>query len=98
MVGRDPGEHDRVATPLELLFDLTFAACFGLVASQFATVLAAARYHAAVIGFAFASGAICWAWIGFSWFSSAYDTDDWIFRVATMVQMVGVLVLAIGIP
>ena len=47
---------------------------------------------------AFASFAICWAWVNFSWFSSAYDTDDWIFRLVTMVQMIGVLVLAIGLP
>ena len=39
-----------------------------------------------------------WAWINFSWFASAYDTDDWIFRLTTMVQMVGVLVLALGLP
>jgi low temperature requirement protein LtrA len=98
MGGRDPHERHRVATPLELLFDLTFASCFGLAASQFAPVLAEGRYAAALIGFGFASVAICWAWIGFSWFSSAYDTDDWIFRVVTMVQMIGVLVLAIGLP
>ncbi len=98
MRGRDPYERDRVATPLELLFDLTFATCFGLAASQFAAVLAEGRYAAALIGGGFASGAICWAWISFSWFSSAYDTDDWIFRVVTMVQMIGVLVLAIGLP
>jgi low temperature requirement protein LtrA len=41
---------------------------------------------------------ICWAWINFSWFSSAYDTDDWAFRLATMVQMVGVVILALGLP
>jgi low temperature requirement protein LtrA len=98
MGGRDPHEPHRVATPLELLFDLTFATCFGLAASQFAPVLAEGRYAAAFIGFGFASAAICWAWISFSWFSSAYDTDDWIFRVVTMVQMIGVLVLAIGLP
>jgi Bacterial low temperature requirement A protein (LtrA) len=34
----------------------------------------------------------------FSWFSSADDTDDWSFRVVTIVQMVGVLVLATGLP
>src|SRR6185295_7524803 len=31
-------------------------------------------------------------------FASAYDTDDWVFRLATMVQMVGVIVLALGLP
>ena len=98
MDGRDPHERHRVATPLELLFDLTFATSFGLAASQLADALAAGRFAAAVLGFGFASFAICWAWINFSWFSSAYDTDDWLFRIATMVQMVGVLVLAIGLP
>jgi len=97
MGGRDPHEEHRVATPLELLFDLTFATCFSFAASQFATELAEGRYAAAFLGFGFASFAICWAWINFSWFSSAYDTDDWLFRIATMVQMIGVLVLAIGL-
>jgi low temperature requirement protein LtrA len=98
MGGRDPHEANRVATPLELLFDLTFATSFGLAASQLARALAQGHYAAALLGFGFASFAICWAWINFSWFSSAYDTDDWIFRVVTMVQMIGVLVLAIGLP
>ena len=31
--------------------------------------------------------------MNFSWFASAYDTDDWIFRLTTMVQMIGVLVM-----
>ena len=35
--------------------------------------------------------AICLAWINFTWFASAYDTDDWVFRLMTMVEMVGVL-------
>jgi low temperature requirement protein LtrA len=98
MGGRDPHEAHRVATPLELLFDLTFVAAFGIAASQFAHALAEGHYAAGLIGFGFASFAICWAWINFSWFASAYDTDDWIFRVVTMMQMSGVLVLAIGLP
>ena len=98
MGGRDPDETHRVATPLELLFDLTFATSFSLAASQLADALAAGRYAAAVLGFGFSSFAICWAWINFSWFSSAYDTDDWMFRIVTMVQMVGVLVLMTGLP
>jgi low temperature requirement protein LtrA len=98
MGGRDPHESHRVATPLELLFDLTFATSFGLAASQFAHALGEGHYAAGLFGFGFASFAICWAWINFSWFSSAYDTDDWVYRVVTMVQMTGVLVLAIGLP
>lgn len=98
MRGRDPHEAHRVATPLELLFDLTFVLAFGQAASQFAHALTAGHYAVALIGFGFASFAICWAWINFSWFASAYDTDDWVFRLVTMVQMIGVLILAIGLP
>jgi low temperature requirement protein LtrA len=98
MRGRDPHEAHRVATPLELLFDLTFVTAFGLAASHFAHALAEGHYATALFGFGFASFSICWAWINFSWFASAYDTDDWLFRVITMVQMIGVLVLAIGLP
>ena len=98
MRGRDTHERHRVATPLELLFDLTFATSFGLAASRFAHETAAGHLGGGLFGFAFAALVICWAWMNFSWFSSAYDTDDWIFRVATMVQMAGVLILAIGLP
>lgn len=98
MAGRDPREAHRVATPLELLFDLTFATSFGLAAARFAHVLAEGHYAAGLIGFGFASFSICWAWVNFSWFASAYDTDDWIYRLVTMVQMIGVLVLSIGLP
>jgi low temperature requirement protein LtrA len=98
MVGRDRHEAHRAATPLELLFDLTFVIAFGLAASQLAHALAEGHYAVASLGFGLAAFAICWAWTNFTWFASAYDTDDWIFRIVTMVQMIGVLVLAIGVP
>jgi low temperature requirement protein LtrA len=98
MSGRDPHEQHRVATPLELLFDLTFVVAFGISASEFAHMLAEDHVGAGLAGFAFCTFAICWAWINFSWFASAYDTDDWVYRLMTMLQMVGVIILAMGIP
>ena len=98
MSGRDPHERHRVATPLELLFDLTFVVGFGIAASEFAHLLAEDHVGAGLTGFMLAIFAICWAWINFSWFASAYDTDDWVYRLATMLQMVGVIVLALGLP
>lgn len=98
MSGRDPHEPHRVATPLELLFDLTFVIAFGVAASQFAHALASGHVESGLVSFAFATFAVSWAWINFSWFASAYDTDDWVYRLTTMLQMVGVLVLALGIP
>jgi low temperature requirement protein LtrA len=98
MAGRDPREKHRVATPLELLFDLTFVVAFGLSASEFAHLLVTGHVGAGLTAFLFATFAICWAWINFTWFASAYDTDDWVYRLMTMVQMVGVLILALGLP
>jgi low temperature requirement protein LtrA len=98
MSGRDPHEEHRVATPLELLFDLTFVVAFGIAANEFAHLLSENHVGAGLLGFSFATFAICWAWINFAWFASAYDTDDWIYRVMTMVQMVGVVILALGLP
>lgn len=98
MSGRDPHEHHRTATPLELLFDLTFVVAFGTAGNQLAHALAEGHVTSGLVGFGFAMFAICWAWINFSWFASAYDTDDWAFRLLTMVQMAGVLILALGLP
>ena len=98
MVGRDPHESGRAATPLELFFDLTFVIAFGTAADQLAHALAEDHVSDGIVGFCFATFAVSWAWINFTWFASAYDTDDWIFRLTTMVQMVGVLVLALGCP
>jgi low temperature requirement protein LtrA len=42
--------------------------------------------------------AIWWAWMNFTWFASAYDNDDIAYRLATFVQISGVLILAAGVP
>ena len=97
MGGRDPHEQHRAATPLELFFDLTFVIAFGVAGSQFAHEIAEAHFGAGLLGFSFTMFAVIWAWINFTWFASAYDTDDWVFRVVTMVQLLGVLILAMGI-
>ncbi len=98
MTGRDPDEAHRTASPLELLFDLTFVVAFSQASSQLAHLLADGHTASAVLGFSYSMVAICLAWINFTWFASAYDTDDWFFRITTMVQMTGVLVLALGLP
>ncbi|MCK0116340.1 low temperature requirement protein A [Isoptericola sp. S6320L] len=98
MFGRDPAQTHRAATPLELLFDLVFVVAFAVAGEQAAHLIAEGHVPAGVIGFAFAVFAIVWAWINFTWFASAFDTDDWLYRLTTMVQMIGVVVLALGLP
>ncbi|HWJ68375.1 MAG TPA: low temperature requirement protein A [Nocardioides sp.] len=97
MLGRDPHESHRAATPLELLFDLTFVVAFGTAANELAHALAEDHVGSGIAAFAFATFGISWAWINFTWFASAYDTDDWVYRLTTMLQMVGVLIFALGI-
>jgi low temperature requirement protein LtrA len=97
LTGRDPLEAHRSTTPLELLYDLTIVVAIGTAANELARYVADDHVRTGVIGFAFAAFAVIWAWINYSWFASAYDTDDWVFRLATMVQMVGVIILALGL-
>jgi low temperature requirement protein LtrA len=96
--GRDPDELHRTSTPLELLYDLTIVVAFGTAADGLAHSIAEGHVWAGIAAFVFASFAVSWAWLNYSWFASAYDTDDWVFRLATMVQMGGVIVLALGLP
>ncbi|MGP3987176.1 low temperature requirement protein A [Streptomyces sp. 3N207] len=98
MRGRDPGEEHRAATPLELLFDLTFVVAVAQAADQLHHALAEGHVGSGLIGYAAVFFAIWWAWMNFSWFASAYDTDDVLYRLLTLLQMAGVLVLAAGVP
>lgn len=98
MLGRDPREAHRAASPLELLYDLTLVVAFSQAGSQMAHLLELGHFGAAIGAFSFAMFAICWAWINYTWLASAFDNDDILFRIATMVQMMGVLIMALGMP
>jgi low temperature requirement protein LtrA len=98
MIGRDPDEPGRVASPLELLFDLTFVIAVGVSAAQLAELLAEGHVLRGLLAFLLAMFAVLIAWINFTWFASAFDTDDWAYRLLTMLQMVGVVVFALGLP
>lgn len=94
---RDPAEGHRAASPLELLFDLVFVVAVGFAAADLHEIEAEGHVTTAVLVYAFVFFAIWWAWINFTWFATSFDTDDWLYRVTTFVQMAGVLVLAAGI-
>ena len=97
MSGRDPDEEHRASTPLELFFDLCFVVAVAAAAATLHHDLAAGHLSG-IAGYAMVFFAIWWAWVNYSWFASAYDTDDIIFRLLTFVVMTGVLVLAAGTP
>ncbi len=97
MTPRSPAEPHRAATPLELLFDLCFVVAVSQAAAQLRHALAEGHIGEGVLGYAMVFFAIWWAWMNFTWFASAYDTDDVPYRLLTLVQMTGVLVLAAGV-
>jgi low temperature requirement protein LtrA len=97
MRGRSSSESHRASSPLELLFDLTFVVAVSSLSGELARDLIAG--HSAGIGsFLMVFASVCWAWVNFTWFASAFDVDDALYRVLTLVQMAGVLVLAAGVP
>ena len=98
MGARDPEEQHRTATPLELLFDLAFVVAIARAAVEMHHAIAEDHAVAGILGYLIVFFAIWWAWMNFTWFASAYDCDDVLYRVLTLVQMAGVLVLAVGIP
>ena len=95
---RDIDEKHRASTPLELLFDLTFVAAVQAVVTQLAHGIEGGHAAEELPNFFMVFFAIWWAWLTFTWFASAYDTDDVPYRLLTMLQMGGVLVLAAGVP
>lgn len=98
MSGRQIHEEERASTPLELLFDLTAVVAVAAAATRLHHGLAAGEMQDAMVDFIQAFFVVWWPWMSYTWFASAYDTDDVPFRLATLVQMIGVLLIAIGIP
>ena len=98
MTARKTDEAHRASSPLELLFDLVFVAAIAQVAAQLAHSIADGHALETLGPYLMVFFAIWWAWMNFTWFASAYDTDDVPYRALVLVQMAGVLILAAGVP
>ncbi|MEQ3552926.1 low temperature requirement protein A [Pseudonocardia nematodicida] len=98
MSPRDPAERHRVASPLELFFDLVFVVAVSLSSASLHHTETGGEIGAGVGSYLLVFFGIWWAWMNFTWFASAFDVDDWLYRVTTLVQMAGALVLAAGTP
>ncbi|MEV2193564.1 low temperature requirement protein A [Streptomyces phaeochromogenes] len=97
MTARGRDEAHRVASPLELFFDLCFVVAIAQAGVQLVHSVAEAHAAEGVLNYAMVFFAIWWAWMNFTWFASAYDNDDVLYRVVTLIQIAGVLVLAAGV-
>lgn len=94
---RDPNEHHRVATPLELFVDLASVIAIAAAAAGLHHALAEAHYKEGIFVFLVAFFAIWLAWLNYTWFASAFDDGSLSFKLATFVFLAGALVLAAGV-
>ncbi|MFJ4015571.1 low temperature requirement protein A [Microbacterium sp. NPDC090014] len=98
MLPRDPAQPHRTASTLELFFDLVFVVAVSIASAQLHHALSHGDFVHGITSYAMVFFAVWWAWMNFTWFATSFDTDDWLYRVTTIIQMGGVLVLAAGIP
>jgi low temperature requirement protein LtrA len=87
-------ETDRRATWLELFLDLVFVAAIaevGLTLTHDPTPAGFGRFLALFLP-------VGWAWAGFTFYATRFDTDDLVYRLLTLLGMFVVAVLASSVP
>jgi low temperature requirement protein LtrA len=87
-------EQERQASWLELFFDLVLVAAVAALADQ----LLGDRSLQGLAVFAGLFVPVWWVWWGFTWYSSAFNSDDATNRLALLAAMAGIGALAVGIP
>ncbi|MEM7480658.1 MAG: low temperature requirement protein A [Acidobacteriota bacterium] len=98
ITARGVDESHRAATPLELFYDLIYVVAIASLAAQLHHTVSDWHHvgHASLM-YLFIFWCIWWPWNTYTWFASGYDTDDAQFRLASFAQMVGVIVIAVGV-
>lgn len=96
LLPRDPGEQHRAAMSLELLFDLVSVIAIAAVTAGLHHAISQGEGLEALPRFVFLFLAIWWAWMNFTWFASAFDNDDALYRVLVLVILCGALIFAGG--
>jgi low temperature requirement protein LtrA len=84
---------ERHATWLELFFDLCFVAAVAALAAG----LHDAPNLGGLLRFAGLFVPVWWAWMGFTWYATAFDTDDLVFRLAFLLAMLAAIGLSASI-
>ena len=98
LIARDVNEPHRSATALELFYDLIYVVAIASLAAELHHALSGWHHviHAIsmyVMIFFF----VWWPWNAYTWFASGYDTDDAQFRLSSFIQMIGVIIIAVGV-
>jgi low temperature requirement protein LtrA len=86
--------EERHATWLELFLDLVFVVAIAELGTSFA-------HHVSARGFLIYLGLfvpVLWAWSGFTFYATRFDTDDLVYRAVTFAGMFCVAALATTVP
>jgi low temperature requirement protein LtrA len=98
LVARDSEEPHRASTPLECFFDLCFVVAVAAAAAHLHHAEGDSAHLAeGLVSYVMVFFAIWWAWMNVTWFASAYDNDDVLYRLAILVVIAGALILAAGV-
>lgn len=97
LLPRDTQEEHRAATQLELFFDLVTVIAIAAVTAKFHHAIAHGDGLTAIPSFLFMFIGIWWVWMNFTWFASAFDNDDVVFRLLVILMMSGSLIYAGGV-
>ena len=71
---------------LGLLFDLVFVVAVSQASQNLHHLISEDHVGQGVLSYLMIFFAIWWAWMNFTWFASAFDTDDWLYRVMTVSE------------
>jgi len=98
VVARSKDEPHRAATPLELFYDLVYVVAIAFLAGELHHAITQWHHVShALFMYLWIFWCVWWPWNTYTFFASGYDTDDVQFRLASFAQMIGVIVVAIGI-
>jgi low temperature requirement protein LtrA len=89
-------DSHRASTPLELLFDLVIVIAIAALTAAFHHALADGHGAEALPRFILLFITIWWAWMGVTWFASAFGHEDAGYKLLLGVIMTGALIFAAG--
>ena len=85
--------EERSATWLELFFDLCFVAAIAALGVD----LHSDQTWEGYLRFAGLFVPIWWGWMGITWYATAFDTDDVIYRISLLVSMLAIVAIAVNV-
>ena len=85
--------EERSATWLELFYDLCFVAAIAALGVD----LHSDQTWEGYLRFAGLFVPIWWGWMGITWYATAFDTDDVIYRISLLVSMLAIVAIAVNV-